>query len=270
MDSQLIKPFIPPFTIDFYHRYIDPYGFFGDYKHWQEAVEHSQGYGIPQIIEQVLKSSLNVKEGKALFERDGVCFYEPYYVWPLMTALLRIAAKNNNCLRVLDFGGSLGSLYFQHKKLLSELKHFRWCIVEQPAYVERGKKYFEDSVLRFYDSLSSCVKNEEIDVIVLSGVLQYLEKPHDVLNEIISHKFKTIVISRTPFIMRDNDRLTVQKVPPSIYKASYPAWFFNKKIFLEHFKEDYKILYEYEDFAGEVTIKAPLNKAIDMGIVFEK
>jgi len=34
------------------------------------------------------------------------------------------------------------------------------------------------------------------------------------------------------FIAGDKDRLTVQHVPASIYRASYPAWFFSWERFL--------------------------------------
>ena len=42
---------------------------------------------------------------------------------------------------------------------------------------------------------------------------------------------KNIIIDRTGFLEGSLDRLTIQNVPPHIYEASYPAWFFSRSKF---------------------------------------
>jgi len=42
----------------------------------------------------------------------------------------------------------------------------------------------------------------------------------------------------------------VQRVPPGIYKASYPCWIFSRERLLESFGEDYKQLAFYTDGSG--------------------
>jgi putative methyltransferase (TIGR04325 family) len=118
-----------------------------------------------------------------------------------------------NSLNLIDFEGSLGSSYFQNRKFLMQLKELKWNIVEQKKMVECGRKYFENEYLKFY-----CIKEQNPDAIVLSSVIQYIEKPYSLIGKIINYKFDFIIIDRTPFIEGDKDRLTVQKVSPKIYK----------------------------------------------------
>src|SRR5690348_7188183 len=96
--------------------------FEGDYASWADAKRASTGYDSAKIFERVRDAALKVKQGEAAFERDSVCFYEEEYRWPSLACLLAIAAERQGHLRVLDLGGSLGSYYYQHRKLLSLLK----------------------------------------------------------------------------------------------------------------------------------------------------
>ena len=96
--------------------------------------------------------------------------------------------------------------------------------------VECGKKYFENEYLKFYFSLDDCIKEQNPDAILLSSVIQYIEQPYDLLKKIINYGLEFIIIDRIAFIKGDKERLTVQKVSPKIYKASYPAWFFSESL----------------------------------------
>lgn len=196
----------------------------------------SSGYDASPILDQVRASALRVKSGNAVFERDSVCFQFEEFRWPTLACLLRAAAENGGELRVLDFGGSLGSFYFQHKKHFRLLKLVRWAVIEQPQYVACGQAEIQTDVLKFYETVDACLVDGNIDIILFSSVLQYLEKPYgvmrDLMRDLASSDARYVLIDRTPFISGTEDRLMVQKVPSSIYSASYPAWFFSWQSFL--------------------------------------
>jgi putative methyltransferase (TIGR04325 family) len=201
--------------------------FVGDFATWGEAAAQSTGYDAEAVFQRVYDAALRVKRGEAVFERDSVCFYHEEYRWEALACLLLAAAKSGGELGVLDFGGSLGSFYFQHRPLLGRLKALRWGIVEQQRYVECGRREFEDGSLKFHESIGECVQNMRPNVILLSSVLQYLEKPHDILAELASHDVSYIVVDRTPFRDGEKDSLLIQQVAKSIYPASYPMWAFS-------------------------------------------
>jgi putative methyltransferase (TIGR04325 family) len=73
-----------------------------------------------------------------------------------------------------------------------------------------------------------------------------LEKPYDLLNEIISKQIQYIFIDRTLFIEQKNDRLTIQKVPSKIYQASYCCWFLSESKFLNLISEHYDLIFDFD------------------------
>jgi putative methyltransferase (TIGR04325 family) len=244
------KKFIPPVLYDMlYYSRLKKYGWFGDYSTWEEAQQHCTGYDHNAIVDKVKTSLLKVKRGEAVHERDSVLFDRIEYSWPVLAAVLCAAAKHNGRLHVLDFGGSLGSTYFQNRKFINELAEVRWNIVEQQNFVEIGKKYFQDDRLRFYPDIHSCVKDNQLNVVLLSSVLPYLKSPFEMLSAILDLKVDWLVMDKMPFISGTRDRITVQKVPPYIYEASYPAWFFSETKFMSFVSKHYSLVEEFESSA---------------------
>jgi putative methyltransferase (TIGR04325 family) len=213
--------------------------FSGSYASWADAERDSTGYGAPAILEHVRAAALRVKNGEAAFERDGLASLEAEHRFPLLACLLRAAASGRR-LGVLDFGGSLGSTYYQCRAFLRPALDLRWSVVDQPAFVACGRAEFEEDSLRFYSSVDECLHSETPDLLLLSGVVHYLREPHVFLAEAAARRFPFVLIDRTPFLDEDSDLLMVEHVPESVYLASYPAWFFARARFLSHFEHEYR------------------------------
>ena len=73
------------------------------------------------------------------------------------------------------------------------------------------------------------------------------------MDTLINHGIHYILIDRNYFVKnRSHDRLTVQKVPRRIYKASYPCRHFHESSFKEYFlKKGYSLLEEFDALDGE-------------------
>lgn len=220
--------------------------FSGDYSSWSEAERNASGYDAAEVLQRVSSAALKVKQGEAVFERDSVCFHHAEFRWPVLSCLLSVAASHGGRLKVLDFGGSLGSFYFQHRRFISKLNQLSWAVVEQKQFVQFGQEHMQDNVLRFYESVESCLTQESPDVVLLSSVLQYLEDPKGILVSLASTDASYILVDRTPFIAGRQNRLTIQTVPKEIYDASYPAWFFSEENFIETMESlNYHLLVEF-------------------------
>lgn len=200
--------------------------FVGDFPSWEVARRAAGGYDDDAILARVRESAAKVRDGKAAFERDGVAFDRPEYNFPLLACLLRAATESGNRLRVLDFGGSLGSTYYQCRPFLGGVGEVSWTVVEQPHFVACGRREFEDGRLRFREGIEGV--GEPVDVILISSVLQYLPDPYAVLDRLTATRAGWLIVDRTFAVPTDRDVLTVQQVPASIYgrPASYPAWLF--------------------------------------------
>jgi putative methyltransferase (TIGR04325 family) len=228
--------------------------FEGPFSNWEEAAECSSGYDCEQILEKVLAATLKVKRSEAIFERDSVLFKKIQYAWPVTTGLMWAAARDGGRLSVLDFGGSLGSIYFQNHKFLEGLKAVRWSVVEQAHFVKAGREHIQDGRLVFYPTIAECVEEETPNVVLLSSVLQYLEKPYAILDELVQSGVDIILIDRTSFYNGEEDLIALQKVAEAIYPASYPLWVFSKKKFINRLSETFRLVTETLSPEGFVTL----------------
>ena len=248
--------------------HMEQLGYTGNFGSWQEAQQASGGYDSELILNKVRDSLLKVQRGEAMYERDSVLFDEVQYSWPLLAGLLWIASRNGNRLNLVDFGGSLGSTFYQNRSFLTHLLELQWSIVEQRNFVACGKKFFESEQVKFYHSLDECMVERHPDTMLLCSVLPYLEKPYELLQEVIDKGFSTIIVDRTPILLTGDDRITVQNVPPSIYQANYPAWFLNREKFCRFLEPKYDLVAEFDALAGEVPLED--ETAYEKGFIFKK
>jgi putative methyltransferase (TIGR04325 family) len=226
----------------------------GDYPTWEAALTVSMGYSSENILEKVKASTLKVKTGEVAYERDSFIFNKIQYSWECLAGLMWVAARDGGRLDVLDFGGSLGSSYFQNRKFLAALKEVHWNVVEQPHFVDCGREHIQDDVLHFYSTISESLIERNPNVI-LSGVLSHIPDWLSLLQTILAKKIPTVVVDRTPFVLEGSERITVQTVPEWIYEATYPCRFLNEDKFRAVFAEfGYHLV---EDFIALDTANIP-------------
>ena len=244
------------------------YGWFGNYSSWNEVNSLCKGYDDALIFDKVKQASLDVKNGLALFERDSVLFYEEEFDQDFLN-ILEILSKEKQELNILDFGGALGSLYFQYKSKFDKFKKISWNIVEQKHYVDFGKSNLENDNLRFHYTIEDCLKeNKSINIILLSSVISYFEKPYDLLKKVIALKLDYILIDKTIFCNHEIDILTLQIVPPTIYDASYPCWILNENNLVNFLSVHYTIVHQYYPY-GKASIEISNKTAYFKAILFK-
>lgn len=218
----------------------------GNYPDWATASAHASGYDAAMILERVRQATAKIIAGGAKYERDSVLFEKVQHSFPVLAGLLRAAGENGNQLSVLDFGGSLGSSYYQCRDFLLILPSLKWGIVEQENFVKCGSDQFENEHLKFYYTISECIQQANPNVVLLSSVLQYLAEPYVVLDELINSGITYIIIDRTVFSKDEKDHIAVQHVPPSIYKASYPIRIFGEQSLLGVFRGRYELIADFD------------------------
>lgn len=260
-----IKDFIPPLAIKLASR-LRPqqYGWFGDYATWDDAVADSSGYDSDSILQKVKDASMKVKRGEAAFERDSVLFDKIEYSWPMLAGLLWTAARTHGELSVLDFGGSLGGTYFQNRRFFDGLK-VQWNVVEQQQFVDFGNENMSDARLKFFMGLEECFEKQAPQVVLFSSVLQYLPKPFEMIEKVTRLNPAFIIVDNMPFLKQKKSRITVQKVDPLIYDASYPCWLLNKKSFVDSFRS-YELI---ENFESNLFIRVDGERIPYEGFIFK-
>lgn len=238
----IIKQCLPPIAVSFAQKILKKkHSAFVSYSSWEQAERASEGYDADNVIEKVRKSAKLVFDGKAVYERDSVVFDEIEYSYPLLAALL-FAAADLNSLRVIDFGGALGTTFQQNRRFLTRLKNAcEWRVVEQKKFVEIGKREFTNENISFYDTIEEA-KKDGVDVVLFCGSICYVPNPYSFLEKAKGTKAPYIIFDRTPITKDDRDTFAVQNVPPSIYKASYPIRNFSYDNFVKCLDDEYELV----------------------------
>jgi len=269
--KRLARDFLPPIAVRLYRRKRRNQNK-GDYPTWQAAARVTHGYGNPSILAAVQEATRKVVRGEAKYERDQVLFNDDVKRWPVIGALLRQALTESpgKLLGVMDFGGSLGSTYYQIRDVVEAVVKLRWVVIDQETFVAAGKAEFATENLRFRASIGECLSRDEPSVALLSSVLPFLEEPYLILEEVLAAGLQTIIIDRTPLVEGAKDRLTVQYIPESLGGGSYPAWFLSRGKLEALIRNKYTILSTFEGLDGTWRLSEPFDLAPSRGYVLVK
>ncbi len=263
--KKALKSFLPLILLEYWRSYRSPWK--GDYIDWNSAKADCGSYNSEIIFDKVFDSTLKVKNNKAVYERDSVLFEKKEYSWPLAFALAWCCSENNK-LEVLDFGGALGSSFYQNKDFLN-LSKTKWVVVEQDRFVKLGNSKIADKNLKFESSIENAFNSYQINFVLISSTLQYLDDPYLILQSISSFKPKYIFLDRLSIVDKERDIITKQTVSSDIYEASYPCRFFNKKNIYSLLEKDYELISEFDSFVinqGLLNYRTPHK---DIGAIFK-
>lgn len=212
---------------------------------WADLVERGGGgYSAEVVVQAVVAAAREVRAGRGIYERDGVVFDRIEYYWPTLAVLMLAAAKFRGELHLVDFGGSLGTAYFQNKRFFDRLPDVCWTVVEQQSFVSIGTREFATDRLDFAISLDEAASRRPIDVILCSAVVQYLEASQELLSQFADTTAQFLILDRVLMHDGDSDVLTLQIVPDWIYKASYPCWVFSRSQLLARLDQAWVIIEE--------------------------
>lgn len=249
----------------------NPHGWFGNYTNWELAQKECEGYDSEVIIDKVRESVIKVRNGKAVYERDSVIFEEVQYSNDLIKAFKQ--SIHDEKLHIVDFGGSLGSTYFQHKQLLKELEDLndlKWTVVEQKHFVDCGKREIEIDNLKFCYTIEESLSHQSNHILLMSSVIPYFKDPYQLISDALKYNFEFIIIDRTAFIDNKQERITKQVVPDFIYKASYPAWFLNEQKFINAFKNNYDLVFDFNSAFDPEGVLEDGTKVYRKGFYFKR
>lgn len=262
------KQWLPTAILRFFRRSGGGIQIEGNYASWEDAAVRCTGYQAETILSKVLDATLKVKRGEAVFERDSVLFDHVEYSWPVTAALMWTAARDGGRLDVLDFGGSLGSCYFQNLAFLNGLHDVKWSVIEQEHFVKAGRNNIADGRLSFFFTVDDCLEERKPNVVLFSSVLQYLQNADAVLKQVFETKAKIIIIDRTPFHAGQDNRICIQHVPETTYLASYPMKIYSLNRFFEII-EGWKVIAQTQSPEGTFALNDGFS--IDfMGFILER
>ena len=198
---------------------------------YSDALNYSDGYDNPKIAETLRSNAHHMLNTPKAYVRDGIVFNCGKYSYALLGAIYAEDKKHD--INVLDFGGNLGSLYYQHLEYLRRGIN-KWIVIEQSYLIEITKEFKFDDKLVYYPVLDY-VKDYHFDLIILSSVLPYLEDPYDILNDLLAFHADFVFIDRTYFCdFKAWDFVMIQENLNT--GINYPVWIFNKLKMIQYFE----------------------------------
>lgn len=178
------------------------------------------------VLNNFLSKREDIKNLK-IFEKDGFYFNKPNINPVIFFALSQIHKKE---IKVLDFGGGVGSIFFNNKSFFKE--KVSWSIFEKREICELLKNSNFD--INFFHDIEFIIK-KDFDMVIFSSSLQYIENYSKILSSIIDNINPNIfMILKTPFTNRFDDMTVIQQ--NKHLNSNYSSHLFSLAKFKNYFK----------------------------------
>ena len=115
------------------------------------------------------------------------------YALPFVAAM---ATKRGQTLRILDFGGGLGTSYIPLLSMLGDHEHLEFVVVENKTLCELGTEFFKaDNKIAFCDSIP---KTQPFHVVHAGSSLQYVDDWRGAIREFTDTGAKYLIFADLP------------------------------------------------------------------------
>jgi putative methyltransferase (TIGR04325 family) len=185
----------------------DVHELFGDFPDWAAALTASMPYQTDLAIYGQITDK--IRSGESASGRN------------LMPILAGIAmASDSGATRILDFGGSLGMVYFEVARILPESLP-EWRVVDSEEVVSEGTLNYADGKLAFFASIEAACSDFAPNMVLCSHTLQYLDDPYDALATLSALKPAVIVLHELP--LADREQFMIQRLPEALGGTARPV-----------------------------------------------
>ena len=196
---------------------------------WKKAERKSVGYESINVLTPLMQGAMQARIDIATSNSVSTRYQQ--VATAMFFCISESRLQEGKPWRVLDFGGGSGDYFFQFQKFAPNIE-LDWTVVETPALTEAMQCEFRDDTekIRWVDSLE--MTKDKYDLVLCSSVLQYLEKPFEVLEDLVE-KSEFLIINRIPLTDSSDHFVALQRILTRKRRGSYPAHFFSEEKFLQ-------------------------------------
>ncbi len=159
------------------------------------------------------------------------------YDYPVLFWMQKLLTDGTN---VFDFGGNVGTHYFQYRGYLQLTDTVTWTVLDLPEIVKAGKHRHSEQNLFFTDDVNQV---RQADILLASGVVQYIE---DFSTFVSTLNFQPphLLINRLP--LYDGERFVTLQNGGNVF---YPQYVFNRARFIRSIEDiGYRLVDEWIDY----------------------
>ena len=196
---------------------------------WETAERKSVGYESTDVLTPLMQGTTETRDN-LIKSRSATTRYQQVAT-AILFGLSEDMLHGGKPLRILDFGGGSGDYFYQLQKFVPNID-FDWTVVETPALAQAMQDKYGGypEQIRWVHSLE--MTDDKYDFVLCSGVLQYVEKPFEILEALVK-KSELVIINRIPLTTSSDNFVALQRVLTKKKRGSYPAHFFSETSFLE-------------------------------------
>jgi putative methyltransferase (TIGR04325 family) len=191
----------------------------GVYKSFKDAPSSGPGFNGERWIQNALEK-INAARQDA--QKKGTVLSVTQYRESLLPLVAAIVMNAFEGLKILDFGGGVGSSYYQVLHGLPRTGNFEFHVVEIDALCKVGKEYFTNEPHIFFHSSPPREEGLSFDVVHMGSSLHYCEQWEELLSSLCRYKPRYFLFTDLPA----GDIPTFATVQ-SYYTSKIPVWFFN-------------------------------------------
>jgi putative methyltransferase (TIGR04325 family) len=162
--------------------------------------------------------------------------------------LASLVASLDPPVRVLDFGGGMGIGYANVRRCTFSGLALDYLVVDNDESCARGRRLLEDLPVRFATQLPE--EPASVDVMVLSGVLQFVEKYEELLANLAKFKPSLWLFTFLPA----GDIPTFVSAQRNVPGSVLPVWFFNVS----------ELVKKLETLGYKLVFRSALDRVFDM------
>lgn len=171
------------------------------YPTFAAAAECGDGYSAADLAEFIFRRSVATANG------DLRALPNLQMLATLQAAMQ--APRPAGALRVLDIGGSIGG----HARAVREITRLpiRWAVVETAPMVKLARELAADDLAFFEDIGAALGWVGRVDLLHLSGVLQYLADPWSLLDRTLAARPAAVLVARMAVSVGEDPVFDVQR-----------------------------------------------------------
>lgn len=176
------------------------------YANYDEATNaRGEDYHDAELADVVMEKTHRLLQGNI---KDSIDDRQAIATLLAVSTAIAYAQRNGRPLRVLDFGGALGTSYHLIREQLPGA--YAWAVVETPVFVEAGKP-LETHELRMFETIDAAYKwLGEVDLVYTSSAIQYVPDPLGFVDRLLAVKPRCVSVLRTAF-SRGRQKVVLQK-----------------------------------------------------------
>jgi putative methyltransferase (TIGR04325 family) len=127
------------------------------------------------------------------------------------TVLYWLSQIGSRELRIFDFGGNVGNVFYSYSPYLRGSFDIHWTVFDLPSVIEAGKRIAAERNALGLEFANSVTDVSRAHVLLVSGALHYWENSVEAFLQHLGKLPEHVIVNRSPIHETQNSFITVQR-----------------------------------------------------------